>query len=69
MSDPCNCQFCNAGEHDYEPDDDEPCFECREFDCVCPPNQCPECGDRCATLCIDDTCRRGPCCCFHEVRR
>ena len=50
-------------------DEDDRCFDCGQEPCVCPPEQCPECGERCASLCIDDTCRRGECCCFHVEKK
>jgi len=68
MSD-CDCTFC---EDDWDTDEredlDPRCFTCGAEDCICPPEQCPECGERCASLCIDDTCLRGECCCFHVAK-
>jgi hypothetical protein len=37
------------------------CEDCGAQPCTCP--RCLECGLASQRLCIDDTCRRGPCCC------
>lgn len=55
----CGCEECGE-----VLEDEEPCFACGADPCACPESErCPECGHDCAKLCIDDTCRKGECCC------
>ena len=37
------------------------CYDCDAAPCAC--ERCTHCGLKCERLCIDDTCRAGPCCC------
>lgn len=47
---------------DQDEDDEEwSCEWCGAAPCAC--QQCTECGLASQRLCIDDTCRKGPCCC------
>lgn len=59
-----NCRHPCEPEHD---DDDLCCFVCGVEPCTCPPFDCRACGYSCAQLCIDDTCRKGECCCTCHV--